>query len=240
MGMLPKSNPEAQKGQVDHVDAWLMSYADLITLLFMFFVIFVSFTTAQTSQSTSLARGEPEHPYIEKHNDVLTLDTPFESTYRNLTGIIIANNADQAIAVGKTSHGLWIDISVPTFFETGSADIREAELPVLKSIADTLKNMPAGSTIEVAAYTDDDAPQNTKFANNWELSAMQAARVVNLLTQQGVDPAQLRATSFANNHPVVANNDVLGRPIAENRMRNQRVVINVERNPQREMSLSSL
>src|ERR1700733_6929969 len=118
MATLPKSQKYV-KGQDDHVDAWLMSYADMITLLFIFFVIFVSVTTSKHSDGTSLARGEPVHPHIEKTYGLLQLGMPFDVIYSNLRGTVAAYGEDKTIAVEKTDKSLSIDMSAVKYFTPG-------------------------------------------------------------------------------------------------------------------------
>ena len=238
MAILPKSpssRPKSTrrrhvKGQDDHVDAWLMSYADLITLKVMLFVIFVSISVSKHEHPSEFTRGELEHPYLQKESGTLALGTPYDEAYRTLLGIVLSGSADQHIAVEKTSHSLSIDISAVQFFDEGSADIPGGQLPLLKAIAHSLKvGTLIQDNIEVEGYTDDETLKKSKFANNWELASMRAARIVVLLAGEGIDPARLRATSYAGNHPVVPNKDAAGNPILENRKRNQRVVITVEK-----------
>ncbi len=62
--------------------------------------------------------------------------------------------------------------------------------------------------------------------------------MVSFLIAEGIDPARLSASSFAGNRPVVPNTDSRGQPIAENRLRNQRVVIDVKKTPLRVALLS--
>jgi chemotaxis protein MotB len=124
---------------------------------------------------------------------------------------------------------LWLDISVPLIFERGSADIKPEQVPLLTTIINTIKNtIPANSVLEVAGYTDDAPLEGGKFANNWELSSMQTARVASLLIDSGIDPKTIHITSYAGNAPIVPNLDAYGKPILKNRVRNQRIMIKVE------------
>lgn len=228
MAMLPKASSKHVKGQVDHVDAWLMSYADLITLLFMFFVIFVS-TSLSRHSSAAPTHGEPVHPYVEEHSGLMALGTPYDEMYGNLKGTVATANADQSVAVEKSEHGVWVDLSAVQLFNQGTAVIPAERLPLLKAMARQIKDgIPAEDKIEVAAYTDDAPLIDSVYANNWELAAMRAARIVTLLVDEGVDAGRLRAVNYAANQPVVPNQDAAGKPIEENRERNQRVVIRVE------------
>ncbi len=225
--MLPKSNIHRQK-ESDHVDAWLMSYADMITLLFLFFVIFVSVLYSRQTAPADVVRSEPGFPHTPTHGGTLSLDTPFESLYRTVTGIIAADNADTQISVEKSTEALHVDMSALLFFEYDSAEMHDDQKALLGTIAKALKDGMADSVVTVEGYTDDGVPVGSKYANNWELSAMRAAKVATVLIGQGVDPARVRAVSYAGNYPVVPNTDAGGNPISENRIRNQRVVIKLE------------
>jgi len=232
--MLPKSRvARPVNGQTDHIDAWLISYADLITLLFMVFVIFVSVSSAKSGSGTSASHGEPPHPILQKLSGTLALGTPFDETYRALSGIVTSNHADQDIAVEKTTHGVTIDLSVTQFFKPGSAEIPPEQLPLLHLIAQTLKeHMTGNNIIEVEGHTDDAPPENSPFANDWELSSMRAARITSQLADDGIDPASLRATGYAGNHPLVPNKDSAGHIIPRNKERNQRIIIRLESIPE--------
>ena len=69
----------------------------------------------------------------------------------------------------------------------------------------------------------------SRYANNWELSAMRAAQIATMMVDDGMDPSLLRTISYAGNRPLVPNLDAGGNPIPENRSRNQRIVIRVEK-----------
>lgn len=231
MSLLPKARNKHIKGQLDHTDAWLMSYADLITLLFMFFVILVSVSYSQHSQVASPIEDKPEQTVGGLHSGLMMLQTPFDKVYQSLTGVIMANNADQDIAVKNTTNDLLLDISAPLCFEAGTANIRKDAEPILTAIADALKTAPDDSFIEVAAYADDELPSNSVFADNWELTSMQALHIVRFMVAAGVDSTKLHASSFAANQPIVPNVDIYGNPIAKNRLRNQRIIIKLEKPP---------
>jgi len=229
MATLPKSSRKHTKGQDDHIDAWLMSYADLITLLFIFFVIFVSVSMSKHDDGSSLARGEPVHPYIEKHFGLLPLGMPYDNIYSNLKGVVIAHSEDKTIAVEKTDRSVSVDVSALSYFTPGTADIPAEQLSVLQALAHAIKDgVSIGDIIEVQGHTDDVVLTDSKFANNWELAAMRATRMTTLLIDAGIDPAQIRAVSYAGNRPIVPNEDEAGNAIPENRLHNQRVVIKVE------------
>lgn len=220
---------EHGKGQEDHIDAWLISYADMITLLFIVVVIAIPVSMNKHNTNPEAPRGEPEHPYhVSDHSGLLSVNTNYDEAYRSLSGIVISNNEDENISVEKTNRGVWLDISVPLIFEKGSAYISEGKMPLIKSLVHALKTTaPPHSAIEIEGYTDDTPLTESKFANNWELSAMQTAKIAGLLIDEGIDSSRLRVTSYAGNAPVVPNIDAFGKPIAKNRIRNRRLIIKV-------------
>ncbi|MEQ1790321.1 MAG: OmpA family protein [Rickettsiales bacterium] len=218
------------KGQADHVDAWLMSYADMITLMFIVVVIAIPVTMNKRNTNPEAPRGEPEHPYhIDDNTGLLGVKTTYDETFRTLAGIIRTNNEEENISIEKSNHGLWLDMSVPFVFEEGSSDIQEEQMPLIKSLIRSLKNtMPPDSKLEIEGYTDDKPLEKSKFANNWELSSMQTARIASLFVDEGIDSKKLRVTSYAGNSPIVPNADIYGKPISKNRIRNQRLIIKLE------------
>ncbi len=233
MRRISRRRSKHKQGQGDHVDAWLMSYADMITLLFMFFVILVYVSNSKSNHPNPTKNNEPEHPWIKEHHGFLKLGASFDEVYPILMGVVVNNNAERNISVEKTVNGINMDISSVQFFNDGSAEIPEEQLPILRSLARVIKNgVRDDDQIEVEGYTDDEPLRNSAFSNNWELAAMRATRIVSLLIDEGVKPSQLHAASYAGNRPVVPNKDEQGREITENQMRNQRVMIKIKRNPE--------
>jgi len=227
MAMLPsKNNRKHLKGQTDHLDAWLISYADLITLLFMLFVIIVSVSVMKREPSPVVASGHSQFDFAQQHSGTITMGTPYDDAYHNLVGIVTALNAEQNIAVDKSQKGVWIDIAAAQFFTPGSAEISKDQLPLIAAIARVLKQSATGnSMIEVEGHTDDAPLQNSPYTDNWDLASARASHLAHALIEAGIDPAYLRATSYAGVRPLVPNVDSAGKPILQNRSRNQRMVI---------------
>jgi chemotaxis protein MotB len=230
--MLPKLKLRRhERGQADHVDAWLMSYADLITLLCMFFVIFVAVPQAMQENPASTQQKE-KYPDREERFGILKLQTPFDEAYRALVGIAADNAMEQNISVEQTARSMKLELSAIVFFQPGSAEFPAHRLALLKTITRAVQGgATEHSMIEVEGYTDDVVPEGGTFANNWELSAMRATRIVSLLIAEGVEPSRLKAVSYAANRPLLPNADARGAPITENRAKNQRVVIRIENRP---------
>ena len=107
-----------------------------------------------------------------------------------------------------TRHGrIVLELKTDVLFDTGEAEIKAAGKDAINEVAQTLKEV-TGKKFQVAGHTDN-APITAKtektFPTNWELSAARAISVVKLLTQDGVDPANLSAAGYSLYDPVSAN-----------------------------------
>ena len=105
-------------------------------------------------------------------------------------------------------------------FSSGQAKLKPEFLPILKLIAEVLKQRDGHFII--AGHTDDIPIETRQFRSNWELSAGRAASVVHYFIQEGdIDPERMEIRALADNEPLVPNDSW------ENRAQNRRVEISV-------------
>jgi len=83
--------------------------------------------------------------------------------------------------------------------------------------------------IFVEGHTDDRPIETNRYPSNWELSAARASTVVRLMETRGFPHANLRPLGFADVEPSLPNVDGRGRGIEENRAKNRRIVIRLQR-----------
>src|SRR6516225_7711572 len=98
-------------------------------------------------------------------------------------------------------------------FPTNSAEIPVAGKTLLQHAAAAFKQLPSGTVVEIAGYTDNTGDP----AANVQLSQQRAEAVRAALVQAGVDPSILVAKGYGSANPV-AGNDTL-----EGRFRNRRI-----------------
>jgi chemotaxis protein MotB len=116
---------------------------------------------------------------------------------------------------------LWVEVEIKTsiLFPSGSAQLDVQAVPVLRQLADIIKNYP--NRIHVEGFTDN-VPINTRvFPSNWELSAARAATVVRIFSQDGVEPARMVAIGYGEYRPQADNSTPQGRS------KNRRVVVTI-------------
>ena len=85
--------------------------------------------------------------------------------------------------------------------------------------------------IEVEGHTDDDPiPKDNKhFNSNWDLSAIRATGIVEILNASGINIKKLKPIGRAETDPIVPNRDEEGNVILANRAQNRRVEININK-----------
>jgi chemotaxis protein MotB len=216
--------PERRKfHQEENVDSWLMSYADLITLLLSFFIVFVSASEPKDTKLAAVAEG------MKKRFGLIDLTTPYQGLVHSLQTVTETYSELKDISVVLTNTGAEIELSADAFYQRNSADFTPEKLPVLLKLATTIKSSDyLGYHINVEGHTSDAPVATSAYPSNWELSSSRAARVVRLLIDNGIDPDRLRAVGYADSMPKVPNLDSRGKPIPENRARNDRIVIKIE------------
>jgi outer membrane protein OmpA-like peptidoglycan-associated protein/uncharacterized protein YidB (DUF937 family) len=98
-------------------------------------------------------------------------------------------------------------------FPTNSAEIPAAGKTLLQHAAAAFKQLPSGTVVEIAGYTDNTGDP----AANVQLSQQRADAVRAALVSAGVDPSMLVAKGYGSANPV-ATNDTL-----EGKFRNRRI-----------------
>jgi chemotaxis protein MotB len=96
-------------------------------------------------------------------------------------------------------------------FAPGEADITPAAREVIKRFSVILNSSAAASyELMVAGHTDDTPVHNPRTLalgnkDNWYLSCHRAISVAEALQQDGVNPARIGATGFADRRPIASN-----------------------------------
>lgn len=213
-----------KKAQRDHADDWLMTYADMITLLLCFFAVFLSVSVPKRSPDAQLMK-----PLIIQTTgapDDIETNAPLQPHPH-----IVVPTSDQ---IGNRITAM--QMSSSAFFPSGSATLTEDGKKILANEVAILKSPKYREyEITVEGHTDDTpVGSGSEFHSNWELSAARASAVVQYFIDQGIEPFKLRAAGYADTFPRVPNHDAHGNPIPENQAKNRRVVIKLEKMEQAE------
>lgn len=201
---------------------WIMSYADMMTLLVGFFALLYSFSQVDKQKFEKLREA------ISKQFGG-RFETPFEDLDEALKSIVMKADLKDKVRVEKDAGGISIIFQGSVFFDSGSTDLKLEAKPTLERIIEALKHKAQGFPIVVEGHTDNTPINTVQFPSNWELSASRAARVIRLFEEKGFERASLQTQGFADTKPLVPNDAADGTALLENRARNRRVVIRVTR-----------
>lgn len=206
---------------------WLISYADMITLLICFFVIMLSIMEKKQTHKEDVEQAIKESFSSDPQ---VVEEKPFTTLLENMQQVIEQHQAEESVSMEETDNGIMMELSSSSFYEPGSATFKQEALPVLKDIANVLNEFNYEDYIVIVEGHTDDVPiQTPQFPSNWELSAMRATGVVRFFIGEGQEHTKMRAMGLADVQPKVPNLDEFGNPIPENREINRRITIRVER-----------
>jgi flagellar motor protein MotB len=190
---------------VDHGTPVWAVFGDLMAgLLGAFVLILVGVLGVQLDLVTSLEAEIQKRQQEEQRREALekALAGPLAS------GRVTLNN-------GK------IGISGNVLFALNSDQLQPEGKQLLKSLSQPIAAYLGASEqmLMVSGFTDDMPVRgsNSRFTDNWELSAQRALTVTRTLIEDGVPASSIFAAAFGSQQPVADNAD------AEGRARNRRV-----------------
>lgn len=136
-------------------------------------------------------------------------------TYEALLDKLEAEIKEQLVQIRQEGRKTRVTLSERILFDSGSTHLVPAGMSALSKVAGVLAD-EKGRRIEVIGHTDSVPivpPLTRKYETNWELSAARATRVIRFLSDQGVDPRQMRAVGAGMYEPVAPNTTARGRQL---------------------------
>lgn len=198
---------------------WLVSYADMMTLLVGFFVILNSFSTIDDEKFEN-ARREITFEFGG------TYQIPYKDIVDRLREELKKLGLGDQFVIKQTDAGVDISFLGTVFFNTGSADLKTEGKTLLSKLLPIVKKESDDFDITIEGHTDNvPVAGNSSFRNNWELSGLRSSRVLEAFEAAGFPKAHLTAVGYGDARPLVPNLDEAGKPIAENQSQNRRVII---------------
>lgn len=191
----------------DHLDRWLISYSDFLTLMFTFFAALYALSSVdkekigQFSTSLKQAFNVIERPVAGVEDSKKPVLAELRNSLANIEGI----------SVKSDPRGLVVTLSNDTAFMSGSADIKEKTSAALDILAVILKKNPGRIVIE--GHTDNVPVSGPKYTSNWELSTARASSVLSVLIHQGLDPNRFIIAGYGEYRPIASNATEDGRAL---------------------------
>jgi chemotaxis protein MotB len=205
------------------VDGWIMTYADMMSLLLTFFILIVSFSSLQeakfkqAAQSLQEAFGILEHPesMIEFRNPIYpkvreeSIEDEVYYEMREIEQVILENGLDQDVQVQVQDDGVLFRIQAPFLFASGQADLKAESRQILQELTVLFRKFPY--RIRIEGHTDSIPINSARFPSNWELSAARAVTVARYFQGLNLPPERIAATGYGEYHPIADNATAAGR-----------------------------
>ncbi len=223
--------------------AWMVTYADLMSLLFALFVLLLSFSEVnddsfkknagpmreafnqnadfQTDEQSYLSGGRGLLQGVKSvPMDVPESEAVREAMVASLRRSLQADLANKMVELEETNNGIIVRFPSETAFQSGGAELAPAAFASLDKIIPILKRTPGD--IKVGGHTDNVPISTLQFRSNWDLSAARATSVVHYFLRKGLSKKRLTSQGYADSRPLVENKT------PEARARNRRVEISIE------------
>lgn len=203
-------------------DRWLVSYADLVTLLFAFFTTLYaanpsSLQAAADSAARDAAAGAVGQP-AGAAADTGVAASGTDALVARLTMRLEDDVRLQRADIRRDGRGIVVSLPEQATFAVGSAEVTAEARPLIARIVGELT--PGEYALRIEGHTDDVPIRTSRYPSNWELSTARAGAVVAYLINDLHYPAdRLSAAGYGEFHPLVPNDTVV------NRSRNRRIDI---------------
>ncbi len=233
---------EEEEEEISESQDWLTTFSDLTLLLLTFFILLFSMSSVDVKrftdsfQAVQLAlqgnKNEISSSRIARDEQAVLVDQVklqrqiMESQRKLFTDVQFYQNTKglKGVVGAHFDNGV-ITLRVPSdvMFAPGQVELSEAGKVVMRDLKDLLIKH-ADQKINIRGFTDDVLPSgNSRFKDNWEISAMRSVNVLRFIMSMGIQANRLTATGLADLEPLFPNNST------ENRARNRRIEIALEK-----------
>ena len=231
-----------KKKHAEHVnhERWLVSWADLLTLLFAFFVVMFASSVSDKKKSAKMAAAMQtafqQSGVFEAHaatpplapgagtssGDPKPLEMPLETpavgvSTGNGEGSAARKAIEASIAPALQQHLVKMrdadDGITLSLDSAGFFDSGSADVKpsAVPILTKLAASLPQGA-LRVEGHTDNQPIHTAQFRSNWELSTARAASIAEVLMRSSmISPANFAIAGYGEFHPIAGNNTGAGR-----------------------------
>ena len=222
-----------KKSERRSTPGWMVTMSDMNTLMMTFFIVMMGDVTTVSQEEmqmtitsfrgalglmeggASMSKGRlmelghnmMSHPATERAKQL-------SRALRKAEEVFKPEIQSKQVRIREDERGLVITLSGDSYFDTGSARLRDDIKPVLRKVGGIVKSI--SNFVRIEGHTDDRVipPGGVRqgFETNWELSSARSVNVLRYLTEEErLDPRQLSAVAFGQYRPIDDNNTPEGR-----------------------------
>lgn len=221
-----------KKSKLDDISSerWLLTYADLITLLLAFFIVMYSMSRIDAKRFGKMAEAlngvlkggksfmvVSNAEQVKRGHGLLKLGD-LKLLQIKLQEKLKFHGKQEEVITEITERGLVIHILESALFKEGAARLERRAMNILDLIHEQISDRP--NHVRIEGHTDDRSIRTIAYPSNWELSAARATEVVRYFVDNyNFPPERISALGYGMYRPVRPNNSI------ENRSQNRRVDI---------------
>ena len=208
----------------ENLERWLLTYADLITLLLAFFIVLYSMSRLDAEKFEHISkalrtvlRGDSASPL--PHETIMMMDDPGNGPIKtgdlnylksNIDKLLLEKGLDEKISATIEDRGLVIRVSESAFFDLGSAELKEQAMGIMDLFGSILSEIP--NHVRIEGHTDNLPIKNEMYPSNWELSTYRATVCIRYLIENyGMKPDRVSAMGYSEYRPIEGNDTPEGR-----------------------------
>ena len=203
---------------------WLVSYADMMTLLCGFFIMMFALSKLD----------EPKYEVV-KEAVAKQFGGQYVSPTRELakfvTQVIEQDGLAKDAVVSSDPFGVSIVFHSTVFFDTLGTEVKPQGKILLERLIGSIASRQQADQkkyrIVVEGHTDSRPILGGLYPSNWELSGARAARVVRMFLDQGFESDRLTAIGYADTRPQVPSRTPAGAWDDAALAKNRRVVLRI-------------
>jgi chemotaxis protein MotB len=226
-----------EEEQENH-ERWLLTYADLITLLLAFFIMMYTLSKQDavkyqevtsylraifTGGTAILNKGGAADAATEAMPSAEELNRQImKQLEEEIKSMMPADGKDHNITVFVDERGIVVRVLDKAFFDEGKADLKERAKAAIKKIIPIIDQV--NRPVRIEGHTDNVPISTNEFKSNWELSVRRATEVVRYIIDFGeLGPEKISAAGYAEYKPLMPNST------PENRALNRRIEIIIDK-----------
>ncbi len=191
---------------------WLLTYADMITLMLALFIILFSMSNISRVKVQQFAKQvsagfdntwSVNQPPNGGANGEQSFDasSSIPAIQRELEKFVKQNHLERQVQVHMDHRGLVVTLlSDKSYYDSGSAELRPQTQKTLDGIYSFLKKN--SNLIRIEGFTDNVPIHTATYPTNWELSTARAVNVTRyLIEHDGLSPTRVSAAGYGEFKP---------------------------------------
>jgi len=216
-----RKHKSGDHGDIHADERWLITYADMITLLLAVFIVMYALSDTNLRKfnafaqslsaafNTDVLSGQSQFTVTEGQ-----ATTPDQGATQPAAGFVgeaasiqaaikdyaIRKGIDAGVSVDSVPEGIAIRIKANLLFQAGRATLDPQSIDLLGQVAGVIK--PIAQRVRIEGNTDSTPVSGPFFTDNFELSAARALAVLHFFEESGIDAGRLSMAGNGEFNPL--------------------------------------